>query len=161
MLGAWLDRAGDRRRQAMILDQVLAATSLVGIVLLAGNAPDWTVPAVALVAGITWPLSFGGFTSLIPVIVPDELLAQANALEATSFNVAIIAGPALAGTISAVWSPAASLLDGGGADPGRDRPDRARGRHGRRARRHHAAASATIVRAGLRHLVADTRCCAG
>ena len=110
MLGAWLDRAGDRRRQAMILDQVLAATSLVGIVLLAGNAPDWTVPAVALVAGITWPLSFGGFTSLIPVIVPDELLAQANALEATSFNLAIIAGPALAGTISAVWSPAASLL---------------------------------------------------
>ena len=110
VLGAWLDRAGDRRRQAMILDQVLAATSLVGIVLLAGNAPDWTVPAVALVAGITWPLSFGGFTSLIPVIVPDELLAQANALEATSFNLAIIAGPALAGTISAVWSPAASLL---------------------------------------------------
>jgi predicted MFS family arabinose efflux permease len=68
------------------------------------------VPAVALIAGITWPLSFGGFTSLIPVIVPDELLAQANALEATSFNVAIIAGPALAGTISAIWSPAASLL---------------------------------------------------
>jgi predicted MFS family arabinose efflux permease len=110
VLGAWLDRAGDRRRQAMILDQLLAATSLVGIVLLAGNAPDWTVPAVALVAGITWPLSFGGFTSLIPVIVPDELLAQANALEATSFNLAIIAGPALAGTISALWSPAASLL---------------------------------------------------
>ena len=110
VLGAWLDRAGDRRRQAMILDQVLAATSLVGIVLLAGHAPDWTVPAVALVAGITWPLSFGGFTSLIPVIVPDELLAQANAMEATSFNLAIIAGPALAGTISAVWTPAASLL---------------------------------------------------
>ena len=110
VLGAWLDRAGRRRRQAMILDQVLAATSIVAIVLLAGNAPDWTVPAVAVLAGITWPLSFGGFTSLIPVIVPDELLAQANALEATSFNLAIIAGPALAGTISAIWSPAASLL---------------------------------------------------
>ena len=60
---------------------------------------------VALVAGITWPLSFGGFTSLIPVIVPDKLLAQANALEATSFNLAIIAGPALAGTISAISGP--------------------------------------------------------
>jgi predicted MFS family arabinose efflux permease len=110
VLGAWLDRAGRRRRQAMILDQILAATSIVGIVLLAGNAPDWTVPGVALLAGITWPLSFGGFTSLIPVIVPDELLAQANALEATSFNLAIIAGPALAGTISAIWGPGASLL---------------------------------------------------
>src|SRR2546428_2522830 len=108
-LGAWLDRTG-RRRSVMMLDQVLAASTLVGIVALAGNAPNWTVPLVALLAGSTWPLSFGGFTSLIPVIVPDELLAQANALEATSFNFAVIGGPALAGTISALWDPAASLL---------------------------------------------------
>src|SRR4051812_29894559 len=109
LLGAWLDRTG-RRRRLMILDQTLAATSIVGIVILAGHAPDFTLPLVALLAGITWPLSFGGFTSLIPVIVPDELLAQANALEATSFNVAIISGPALAGTISALASPQAALL---------------------------------------------------
>jgi predicted MFS family arabinose efflux permease len=109
VLGAWLDRSG-RRRQAMVLDQLLAATSVVGIVVLAGNAPDYTVPLVALVAGVTWPLSFGGFTSLIPVIVPDKLLAQANALEATSFNMAVIAGPALAGTISAVAGPDVSLI---------------------------------------------------
>jgi predicted MFS family arabinose efflux permease len=109
LLGAWLDRSG-RRRNVMIVDQLLAATALVAIVLLAGHAPDWTVPLVALCAGITWPLSFGGFTSLIPVIVPDELLPPANALEATSFNLAVIAGPALAGTISALVSPAASLL---------------------------------------------------
>jgi predicted MFS family arabinose efflux permease len=109
LIGAWLDRSRSRRR-VMMLDQMLAATSLIGIVALAGNAPDWTVPLVALVAGSTWPLSFGGFTSLIPVIVPDKLLAQANALEATSFNFAVIGGPALAGTISAVADPAASLL---------------------------------------------------
>jgi MFS family permease len=110
LLGAWLDRAGRRRRQIMMLDQVFAASSLLAIVALAGNAPNWTVPLVALLAGSTWPLSFGGFTSLIPVIVPDELLAQANALEATSFNFAVIGGPALAGTISAVADPSASLL---------------------------------------------------
>ena len=110
LLGAWLDRAGRRRRQIMMLDQVLAASSLLAIVALAGNAPNWTVPLVALIAGSTWPLSFGGFTSLIPVIVPDELLAQANALEATSFNFAVIGGPALAGTISAVADPSVSLL---------------------------------------------------
>jgi predicted MFS family arabinose efflux permease len=109
LLGAWLDQTG-RRRKVMIFDQVLAAGTLVAIVLLAGNAPDWTVPLAALCAGITWPLSFGGFTSLIPVIVPDELLPPANALEATSFNVAVIVGPALAGTISAIVGPAASLL---------------------------------------------------
>jgi MFS family permease len=109
LLGAWLDRAPSRRR-IMILDQVLAASSLVAIVALAGNGPNWALPLVALVAGATWPLSFGGFTSLIPVIVPDELLAEANALEATSFNFAVIGGPALAGTISALAGPATSLL---------------------------------------------------
>jgi MFS family permease len=109
LLGAWLDRTG-RRRRVMVLDQMLAATTLVALVVLAGNAPNWTLPLVALLAGATWPLSFGGFTSLIPVIVPDRLLAQANALEATSFNFAVIGGPALAGTISAVADPSASLL---------------------------------------------------
>jgi predicted MFS family arabinose efflux permease len=109
LLGAWLDRSG-RRRMVMIVDQILAATALIGIVVLTGNAPNWTVPLVALCAGITWPLSFGGFTSLIPVIVPDDLLPPANALEATSFNFAVIGGPALAGTISALAGPATSLL---------------------------------------------------
>jgi predicted MFS family arabinose efflux permease len=109
VLGAWLDRAPSRRR-VMIFDQLLAATTLVTLVLLAGNAPNWTLPLVAVGAGITWPLSFGGFTSLIPGIVPEDLLPPANALEATSFNMAIIAGPALAGGISAVWGPDVSLL---------------------------------------------------
>jgi predicted MFS family arabinose efflux permease len=109
LLGAWLDRSGSRRR-VMIIDQVLAAATLVAIVKLAGHAPNWTVPLVALGAGITWPLSFGGFTSLIPVIVPERLLPRANALEATSFNFAVIVGPALAGTISAIAGPATSLL---------------------------------------------------
>ena len=60
----------------MMLDQVLAASTLVAHRRCSpGTRPNWTVPLVALVAGITWPLSFGGFTSLIPVIVPDELLA--------------------------------------------------------------------------------------
>jgi len=109
LLGAWLDRSGARRR-IMIIDQILAATTLVAIVVLAGHAPNWTLPLVTLCAGMTWPLSFGGFTSLIPVIVPDRLLPRANALEATSFNFAVIMGPALAGTISALAGPATSLL---------------------------------------------------
>src|SRR3954470_20473907 len=52
LLGAWLDRSG-RRRQVMMLDQVLAATTVLAIVALAGNAPNFLVPMVALVAGVT------------------------------------------------------------------------------------------------------------
>ncbi len=108
ILGAWLDLTG-RRRTLMVIDQILMASSLVALVTLTGTAPDWCVPLMALMAGVTYPLSFGGFTSLIPLIVPRHLLSQANAFEATSFNTALIAGPALAGTISALASPAASL----------------------------------------------------
>jgi MFS family permease len=153
LLGAWLDRT-EKRRQMMMLDQVLAASTLIGIVLLTGHAPDWTVPLVALLAGATWPLSFGGFTSLIPVIVPDELLAQANALEATSFNFAVIGGPALAGTISAVAGPSTSLLVQAALTlgaigliariPAMDAP----------VARHAGRSLLEIARAGLRHVAA-------
>jgi predicted MFS family arabinose efflux permease len=88
----------------------LISTMLVVLVLVAGNTPNWVIPLVVLMAGLTYPLSFGGFTSFIPVLVPDELLPPANALETTSFNSALVIGPALAGTLSGAFGPATSLL---------------------------------------------------
>ncbi len=108
LLGGWLDLTG-RRRFAMVCDQLLAATGLTLLLFLPGTLPDAAVPALGVVVGLTYPLSFGGFTSLIPVVVPDDLLAPANALEATSFNTAMIAGPALAGTIVAAFGPAEAV----------------------------------------------------
>jgi predicted MFS family arabinose efflux permease len=109
LLGAWLDLTG-RRRTLMVVDQVVIASVLVALVLLVGHAPDWTIPLAVIPAGITYPLSFGGFTSMIPSLVPGELLPPANALETTSFNSALVVGPALAGTLSAVVAPAAPLI---------------------------------------------------
>jgi MFS family permease len=109
LLGAWLDLTG-RRRTLMIIDQLVIAAVLVALVALVGNAPDWLIPLVVIPAGITYPLSFGGFTSMIPALVPGDLLPPANALETTSFNAAIVIGPALAGTLSGGVAPAAPLL---------------------------------------------------
>jgi MFS family permease len=109
LLGAWLDLRG-RRKGLMMLDQALASAALVAIALLLGNAPDALVISIALAAGLTWPLSFGGFTSLIPAIVSDALLPRANALEATSFNLALIAGPLLAGAIAGLAGPETAVL---------------------------------------------------
>lgn len=109
LLGAWMDLTG-RRRSLMVFDQLAIAGSVLGILLLAGEIPNVLLPLVALVAGLTYPLSFGGFTSLIPVLVPDRLLTPANAMEASSFNFALIVGPALAGTLSAAFGPEASLI---------------------------------------------------
>src|SRR3954447_624951 len=108
LLGAWMDLRGKRRR-LMLLDQAIATVVIVAIALMIGRSPDPLVILVVLCAGVTWPLSFGGFTSLIPTIVPERLLIPANAIEASTFNFALILGPALAGTICAVWSPSASL----------------------------------------------------
>jgi predicted MFS family arabinose efflux permease len=109
LLGAWLDLTG-RRRTLMIFDQVVIATVLVALVALVGHAPVWLIPLVVVPAGITYPLSFGGFTSMIPTLVPGELLPPANAVETTSFNAALVIGPALAGTLSAVAGPETPLL---------------------------------------------------
>jgi predicted MFS family arabinose efflux permease len=109
LLGAWLDVTG-RRRVLMVFDQVVICVSLVGMVLLAGHGPDVLLPLLALVAGLTYPLSFGGFTSMVPVLVPDGLLPPANAIEASSFNFALIVGPAMAGVIAAAGGPAAAVL---------------------------------------------------
>jgi MFS family permease len=109
VLGAWLDRTR-RRRLALASNQVLLAASLLGIVAAAGRVPGWTLLPLAALAGLTGPLATGGYTSMIPLLVPEPLLARANALEASSFNTAAIAGPAVAGALAAVTGPAEAVL---------------------------------------------------
>jgi predicted MFS family arabinose efflux permease len=109
VLGAWLDRT-PRRRVALASNQVLLAVSLLGILAAAGRAPGWVLVLLATLAGVTGPLATGGYTSMIPLLVPERLLARANALEAASFNTAAIAGPAVAGAVAATAGAAWAVL---------------------------------------------------
>jgi MFS family permease len=109
VLGAWLDRTS-RRRLALASNQVLLAASLLGLLAAAGRSPGWVLPPLAALAGLTGPLATGGYTSMIPLLVPEPLLARANALEASSFNTAAIAGPAVAGAVAAGAGPATAVL---------------------------------------------------
>ena len=109
VLGAWLDRT-PRRRVALASNQVLLAVSLLGILAAAGRTPGWVLLVLAALAGLTGPLATGGYTSMIPLLVPERLLARANALEASSFNTAAIAGPAVAGVVAATAGPAGAVL---------------------------------------------------
>jgi MFS family permease len=109
VLGAWLDRT-PRRRVALASNQVLLAVSLLGILAAAGRTPGWALVLLATLAGVTGPLATGGYTSMIPLLVPERLLARANALEAASFNTAAIAGPAVAGAVAATGGPAMAVL---------------------------------------------------
>jgi predicted MFS family arabinose efflux permease len=107
-LGAWLDVTRSRRR-LLVLDRLLTAISLVAFVLAAGHAPNWTLLLIGLVCGITSPLSAGGFASVIPEVAGQELLDVAMTFEATSINLATVAGPALAGVIAGAFGPAAAV----------------------------------------------------
>lgn len=105
VLGAWLDVA--RHRRALIVsDQLLSVFALAAMIALAGHAPHWTLPAVAVLYGITRPFSTGSFVSALAELAGPELLDRASAVEATSMNLAIVVGPALAGALAAAIGPA-------------------------------------------------------
>lgn len=108
LLGAWLDLSR-RRRSLLVLDQLVVGGFLLVLIAAVGHAPDWALVPISLAGGLTYPLSFGGFTSLVPALVPDELLPPANAIEATSFNIALVIGPLLAGALAAAFGPAWSV----------------------------------------------------
>ena len=99
LLGAWLDVAR-RRRVLIVVDQVTSATALLGILVLAGHGPDWTLPAVAVLYSVTRPFSSGTFFTALIEIAGPELLDSASAIEASSLNLSFVVGPALAGGLA-------------------------------------------------------------
>src|SRR4051812_26220281 len=109
VIGAWLDRTG-RRSLIYKIDRLLLAGVLLCILAAAGHAPNWVLPALALVTGLTLPVTFSGFTSMIPLTVAGELLPSATSLEAASQNLALIGGRALAGLLAASAGPPAALI---------------------------------------------------
>ncbi|MCU1591050.1 MAG: major facilitator superfamily 1 [Frankiales bacterium] len=101
LLGAWLDRTA-HRRSAFAGNQLLLIVSLAGLLVATGHAPSYAVVLLGLLAGLTIPVLTGGFTGLIAPLVPAAMLRRAYGAEAASFNVAGVAGPALAGGVAAV-----------------------------------------------------------
>jgi MFS family permease len=108
VLGAWLDVA-HRRRVLIVLDQLFSIVGLMGIVILAGHAPNWTIPTLAVIYSLTRPFSMGSFFSALAEIAGPELLDHASAIEATSLNLAVILGPVLAGALSGIIGPASTV----------------------------------------------------
>jgi MFS family permease len=109
VIGAWLDRTG-RRSLIYKVDRLLLAAVLLAILAAAGRAPGFVLPVLAFITGLTLPVTFTGFTSMIPLIVSDEMLPSANAVEAASMNTALIGGPALAGLLAAAYGPPGALI---------------------------------------------------
>ncbi|HXT89256.1 MAG TPA: MFS transporter [Trebonia sp.] len=104
--GALADRLG-RRRVMLAADLVrCAAQGTLAAALALGHAGLWLFVAAALAVG-AGNAFFSPALSALPVqLTPTELLADANALLGTAEPAAKVAGPALAGILIAVTSPA-------------------------------------------------------
>lgn len=110
LAGALLDRYG--RVRLITLDYLVGAGGMLMLAALdfTGRlSPAALLPIVA-VSSLTYSLSNSGARSLLPLIVPKPLWDRANALDSIAYAVTIGAGPALAGSLTAVWGARAALL---------------------------------------------------
>lgn len=107
VLGAWLSRL---RRPALALlgNELVLAAVAAALPAVVGRAPGWAVVGLTAVAGATLPCTSGGYSGLVPRLAGGAL-AAANTVDAVTFNLAAIGGPALAGGLAATLGPAAAV----------------------------------------------------
>lgn len=99
VLGAFLDRAGRPGRLlagALILYAAGLGMILVGL----DRLPFAVTILIAVLTGLLGPALSGGWTAQLPRVTPGDHLSRANALDAMTFSVASLAGPALAGGVA-------------------------------------------------------------
>jgi MFS family permease len=102
LLGAILDRSSHPGR---ILGGALGLYAI-GIsceALSLGKMPAWISIATALLAGFLMPAISGGWSSRLKSFTAEDQMTRASAIDATTFNIAGLAGPAIAGLIAAMF----------------------------------------------------------
>ena len=111
--GAWIDRLRARRRLMVLAD--LGRAALLASVPLAFAADALTIAqlyAVALATGTLTVLFNTAFWTVLPGLVPEHQLADANGRLQTSAAAAQVAGPGIAGLlVQALSAPAAIVID--------------------------------------------------
>ncbi len=103
------------RRLVMLSSDLLRTLAEIGlgVWIFLASPPLWGFMALAAAVGVGSAFFNPALTGLVPQAVSEGKLLQANALNGLSASVANIIGPAIAGVIIAVSSPAwAVLIDG-------------------------------------------------
>lgn len=100
LLGALLDHSRQPGK-VLALAIMIYATGLAVIAATLGHLPVWTSVTLAFCAGLFMPAISGGWSSRLRSFITDEHMARASAIDATTFNIAGLVGPALAGLIAA------------------------------------------------------------
>jgi MFS family permease len=112
LLGGLLADRHDKRRQLLGADAIrMAAVAAAGALALGGALEIWHVVALSAVFGAGEGLSGPALGAIVPELVPEEVLVQANALQHSLQPVALrFVGPALGGAAVALLHPGGALL---------------------------------------------------
>jgi MFS family permease len=102
LAGVFVDR-WDRKRTLVIVNLLLAA-SLLPLLFVRSADRIWIIYLVALVESSLEQFSTPAQNVLLPTLVGEAHLVQANALDSLSSNLARLIGPALGGLIAAVFA---------------------------------------------------------
>jgi MFS family permease len=100
LFGALLDRS-PRPDRVLALTLAAYALGVIAVAATVGRLPVPLVVAIALAAGLFNPAVAGGWTSQLPRIVTGAALSRGFALDAMTYSVASLAGPALAALVAA------------------------------------------------------------
>ncbi|MEV6162313.1 MFS transporter [Streptomyces sp. NPDC052052] len=109
VLGALLDRSG--RPGRLLAGALVMYAAGLGMILVAlGRLPFVVTILIAVVTGLLGPALSGGWTAQLPRVVLGDRLPRANALDAMTFSVASLAGPALAGGVAEAWGAPTAVV---------------------------------------------------
>lgn len=101
VLGAYQDRLR-RKRLLFTASQAVLAADLALMLLLAGHVSSWLLGALAFLSGSTAPVLTGGYSGLVRDVIPPGALGRANSLDAASYGLATVAGPAIVSALAGV-----------------------------------------------------------
>ncbi|MFI6153151.1 MFS transporter [Kitasatospora sp. NPDC051170] len=109
--GVIADRLGGRRVMLGSEASRGLVQAVFAALLAAGRAPVWAMVVLVAVWGVGEALFMPAFGAIVPDLVRrKELLGDANTLLGLARSVSTVAGPALAGVVTAASGPAAVLL---------------------------------------------------
>jgi MFS family permease len=109
LFGVLLDRS-PRPDRVLALTLAAYALGVIAVAAAVGRLPVPFVAAIALAAGLFNPAVAGGWTSQLPRIVTGPALSRGFALDAMTYSVASLAGPALAALVAAAFGARTAVI---------------------------------------------------
>ncbi|MCZ6852782.1 MAG: MFS transporter [Gammaproteobacteria bacterium] len=108
--GVLIDRVGGKR--VLILERLLLIflAIITGLILLIDEVEIWHIVVLATIAGSTIALGTPATQTLVPAVVPKDLLQSANSINQLGFALGRTLGPLLAGILIAVRNAALALF---------------------------------------------------